>query len=95
MKVILLLALAATLLLTGEARPASPSLNGGIKESRLLPPQLLSRRQPLRREEPEAAQARPVRVPVTHKLAQLSDDEREVMTKQIMSSISGMKAVPL
>ncbi|XP_071771448.1 cholecystokinin [Centroberyx gerrardi] len=87
---ILVCALVAALLVSGMASPPKSPSSGDTKESGTLR-QLLARREKVKdsrdsvaRQE-QAGQARTARM---ERMAHLSEDEREVMTKQIMQAIS-------
>ncbi|XP_008287139.1 cholecystokinin [Stegastes partitus] len=81
-KRILVFALLAALLVSGSASSPEPSASGEAKEAKILQ-RLLNRREMIRGSKP-APQTRVERRP------HLSEDEREIMTKQIMQAISEM-----
>ncbi|XP_023122612.1 cholecystokinin [Amphiprion ocellaris] len=81
-KVLLVLALLAALLVSGVASSPEPSAAGEAKEENILQ-RLLTRREKMR-DTKSAPQTRVERRP------HLSEDEREIMTKQVMQAISEM-----
>ncbi|XP_071393252.1 cholecystokinin [Centroberyx affinis] len=90
---ILVCALVAALLVSGMASPPKSPSSGDTTESGILR-QLLARREKVKdnrdsvaRQE-QAGQAGQARTARIERMPHLSEDEREVMTKQIMQAIS-------